>query len=137
MQRTFAVSLICSVLGFLAGYFVASQKTEELVARHELAALMHYTPALAYLQKGQVENAKYILYVGTDGSISTLSNNNAAALGQTEKQTLKTTLTHLNQSWSKDGPFDTEKSASLRALPEWIEMRKNNDAFRNGYASEK
>ena len=137
MRKILTTSIIFSVLAFLAGYFVATQKEESVIAEHELAALMHYTTVLAYLQKGQVENAKYLLYVGSDGSIGTLSKNNAAALSITKKEILKTTLIHLNQSWAKDKPFDTEKSASLTGMPEWLEMRQKNDTFRNGYVNEK
>jgi hypothetical protein len=135
MRRIVVTSLICSVLAFSGGYLAASRNTDELVAQHELVALMHYTPALAYLRKGQVDNAKNILYVGADGSIGTLSKNNAAALGQEDKESLRTTLIHLNQFWDQDKPFDTEKTASLLAIPGWVEMRRQNDAFRNGYAS--
>jgi len=111
------------------------QKAEKAIAVHEVLSLMHYTPALAYLQNGQTESAKYILYVGIDGSLGTLSKNYSASLNQTDSKSLKSTLIHLNQLWAKDKPFENEKSASLRAMPEWVEMRQKNDAFRNGYAN--
>ena len=96
---------------------------------------MHYTPAIAYLQKGQTENAKSILYVGIDGALSELSKNNGAALSQSSRKALKETLVHLNQAWDKDQPFDNEKSVSLKTMPEWVEMRSKNDTFRKNYAN--
>lgn len=120
---------------FAAGYFVAPRQTDSNVAEHELAALMHYTPAIAYLQSGQPENAKYILYVGIDGALSELSKNNADALNQPSRNALKKTLAQLNQAWDKDPPFDNEKSVSLKAMPEWVEMRSKNDTFRKNYAN--
>jgi hypothetical protein len=123
------------VFAFIAGYFVATQKTENAIAVHEVQSLMHYTPALAYLQNGQTENAKNILYTGIDGSLGTLSKSNTASLSPTDSKALKSTLVQLNQLWDKDKPFENEKSASLKTIPEWVEMRLKNDAFRNDYAN--
>lgn len=134
MQKILASSIICSILAFILGYLVAIQKTEKTIAVHEVLSLMHYTPALAHLQNGQIENAKQILYVGIDGSLGTLSKNNATSLNEADRKSLKSTLVQLNQLWTKDKPFDNEKSANLKTMPEWIEMRHRNDDFRNNYA---
>jgi hypothetical protein len=135
MRPRHFIFLALIAVAFAAGYFVAPRQTDSDVAEHELAALMHYTPAIAYLQSGQTDNAKYILYIGIDGALSELSKNNAAALNQSSRNALKKTLVHLNQSWDKDQPFDNEKSASLKTMPEWVEMRSNNDAFRKTFAN--
>ncbi len=45
-----------------AGYFIASRNSDELVAQHELTALMFYTPSLEYMKR-KVDK-KEILYVG-------------------------------------------------------------------------
>lgn len=135
MRTILATSIICSVFAFIAGYFVASQKAEKTIAVHEVLSLMHFTPALAYLQNGKSEDAKHILYIGIDGSLGALAKNNAAALNQTDSKSLKSTLARLNQIWVTDKPFEHEQYASLKTMPEWVEMRKRNDAFRNEYAS--
>ncbi len=137
MRKIVITSLLSSVLAFLGGYFIASEKNDQLLAQHDLRALMHYAPALAYLRRGQVDDAKYMLYVGADDSIGFLSENNAAALNQEDKESLKNTLGHLNQFWEEDKPFDGVKSASLQTLPGWNEMRQKNDAFRKRYVNEK
>lgn len=134
MRLRLIISLVLIVVAFAAGYFVAPRHTDSDVAEYELAALMHYTPAIVYLQRGQTENAKYILYVGIDGALNELSKNNAAALNQSNRNALKKLLINLNQSWDIDRPFDTEKSVSLKAMPEWVEMRNKNDTFRKNYA---
>ena len=133
MQKQIIISLVLIASAFTAGYFFASKSTNTAVADHELAALMHYTAAISYLQKDQVDNAKYILYVGTDGALNELSKRDAAALSQSNQKALKKILISLDQSWNKDHPFDDEKSVSLKAMPEWVEMRNRNDAFRKNY----
>jgi hypothetical protein len=135
MQLRYIIFFALIAVAFAAGYFVAPRQTDSDVAEYELAALMHYTPAIEYLQSGQTENAKYILYVGIDDALSELSKNNAAELNQSSRNALKKTLVHLNQAWDKDQPFDNEKSSSLKTMPEWLEMRSKNDAFRKSYAN--
>lgn len=130
-QRIFISFLVA--IAFAVGYFVASRQTDSYVAEYELASLAHYTPAIAYLQKGQTENAKFVLYVGIDGALSELSKSNAA-LNQSSRNELKETLYRLNKLWDKDQPFENEKSVRLKAMPEWVEMRSKNDTFRKQYA---
>lgn len=137
MRTILASSVICSVIAFIAGYFVALQKSEKAIAVHEVLSLMHYTPALAYLQNGKTEDAKHILYIGIDGSLGTLAKNNAAALNQTDSKSLKSTLARLNQLWAEDKPFEHEQFTSLKKMPEWVEMRRKNDEFRIEYVNKR
>lgn len=135
MRLRLSVFLVLIAASFAAGYFVAPRHTDSDVAEHELTALMYYTPAIAYLQNGQTEKAKSILYVGIDGALSELSKNNGGALNQFGREALKKTIGHLNQAWDKDHPFEGGEWSTLKLMPEWVEMRSKNDAFRKSYAS--
>ena len=136
MRKRYVAYFALVAVAFSVGYFVASRQTESYVAEHELAALMHYNAAIAYLQKEQIENAKTMLYIGADSTLSVLSENNAASLNQSSHKILKEALTHLNKSWEKDQPFVGEQWASLKATPEWVDMRNKHDEFRRNYSFE-
>ena len=129
--------LVVGVASFGGGSWVAETRGRALVAENQLAALQHYVPAITYLRKGDVESARGILYVGVDGSLSAFSQDNASSLSTTTRPILGRLLPHLNAAWSEDRPFEGEKAASLRKLPEWVEMRERNDAFRLKFAAEK
>lgn len=135
MRPRHIIFLALIAIAFAAGYFVATRQNDSVVAEHELAALMHYTPAIAFLQNGQTDKAKSILYVGVDGALSELSQSNGGALNPSGREALKKTIGHLNQAWDKDHPFESEEWSSLKSTPEWVEMRSKNDEFRKSYAS--
>ena len=131
----FVLVLLAVTGAFFAGYTVSERRTATLVAEHELNALMHYVPALAYLQKGDVNNAKSLLYTATDGPLSTFSRDNAHSLSPENQKILSRVLVPLNQAWAEDRPFAGEHWASVRGLPDWVEMRRRNDTFRENYAA--
>ena len=139
-MRTWVIALVIlgvGVASFGAGYWIADTRGRALVAENQLAALQHYVPAIAYLRKGNIESAKGILYTGVDGTLTTLSQDNAASLSTTTRPILEGLLAPLNAAWSEDRPFEGEKDASLRNMPEWVEMRERNDAFRLNFATQK
>ena len=131
----FVLALLAVTGAFFAGYAVSERRTAQLVSEHELSALMHYVPALAYLRKGDVNNAKSLLYTATDGPLSTLSRNNADSLRPESQKMLSRVLVPLNQAWAEDKPFSGDQWESVRALPDWVEMRRRNDTFRENYAA--
>ena len=136
-RRTIAfVLVLLAVTGaFFAGYTVSERRTAQLVAEHELTALMHYVSALAYLRKGEVNNAKSLLYTATDGPLSTLSHDNALSPSPENQKILSRVLVPLNQAWAEDNPFSGDQWSSVRASPDWREMRRRNDSFRENYAA--
>jgi hypothetical protein len=128
--------LVVALSSFAAGYWIADARRRTLVAENQLAALQHL-PAIVFLGKGDINSAKGILYVGVDGSLSTFSHDDAASLSAASRPILSRLLPHLNAAWSEYRPYEGDKSASLRKLPEWVKMRERNDAFRRTFASEK
>jgi hypothetical protein len=129
--------LVIALLSFGTGYWIADARGRTLVAENQLAALQHYVPAIVFLGKGDINSAKGILYIGVDGSLSTFSHDAAASLSTTSRPILSRLLPHLNAAWNEDRPYEDDKSASLRKLPEWVQMREQNDAFRRTFASDK
>lgn len=130
-----AVAVASLVLAFVAGYVTAERRVPREVAERELGALMYYVPAIAYLRRGEVGNAKKLLYVATDAPLSLLSQGGANSLAPESQTILRDTLAHLNKAWSIDKPYATAEWDSVRKMPEWKEMRRRNDAFRESYAT--
>jgi len=125
--------VILALISFGTGYLVADHRADSLAAEKEFTALLHDVAAIGYLRKGAVDDAKNILYVAVDGQLSTFSSNQAATLSSSSREHLSKVLASLNQSWAADRPFEGEKSTPLHGSPEWTEMRKKNDAFRQNH----
>ena len=125
------------VVSFGAGYWLGDSRGRAQVAEAQLGVLQHYVPAIVYLRTGKIEPAKGMLYTGVDGVLLTFSQDNAASLSEPSRDTLARLLPSLNAAWSEDRPFEGEKVAPLRAMPEWVAMREKNDSFRLKFATRK
>ena len=75
-----------------------------------------------------------LLYTAIDGPLYTLARDNAQSLSLESQKVLSRVLGPLNQAWVEDKPFTGEQWTSSRALPDWVEMRRRNDTFRENYA---
>ena len=129
------LALVC--ISFGAGYFVADRRAESLASELQFGALTHDIAAIAYLRRGQVENARSILYVAVDGPLSTFSSDNASSLSPESRKFLSELLWNLNAAWAEDKPFEGEQFASLRSMSDWAQMRARNDEFRRRFAQVK
>jgi hypothetical protein len=130
-----ALAVLAVIAAFVLGYFVGERRADQLVAERELGALQHYLSALGYVRKGDLTNAKSILYTATDGPLSFFSRDDARSLSPESQKILARWLTPLNRAWAEDKPFEGAQWSSVRAVPDWSEMRSRNDLFRERYAA--
>ena len=91
------------VVGVAAGYFIGARNIESAVA---LNCFMDELAALSYLEKGDVERARYSLRSSAEGNIVTLSRLGSTPLDKGKPQAVEKLLAHYKVIRDKYGPIE-------------------------------
>ena len=98
--------ILASAVSLAVGYFIGAERTQHIESAVALNCFMDELAALSYLEKSEVERARYSLRSSAEGNIVTLSRLGSTPLDKEKPQAVEKLLSHYKVIRDKYGPID-------------------------------